>query len=177
MKFRGTDHQKGEYPFTIIGGRGVVVIPLSAIQLRQKSSNVRPSAGNADLDSMCGGGFFRDSVILVSGATGTGKTLTVTQFLQGGALKGERCLLLAFEESREQLFRNASGCGLDFEQMERDGMLRVVCDYPEVNGLEDWLIAIQATVKNSSRRASRWTVCRRWSVWGVPRHSESSSSA
>ena len=95
---------------------------------------------------MCGGGFFRDSVILVSGATGTGKTLTVTQFLQGGAAKGERCLLLAFEESREQLFRNARGWGFDFEQMERDGMLRVVCDYPEVNGLEDWLITIQATV-------------------------------
>jgi circadian clock protein KaiC len=147
VKFRGTDHQKGEYPFTIIGNGGVVVIPLSAIQLRQKSSNVRISAGNPDLDSMCGGGFFRDSIILVSGATGTGKTLTVTQFLQGGAVKGERCLLLAFEESREQLFRNASGWGFDFEQMERDGMLRVVCDYPEVNGLEDWLITIQATVE------------------------------
>ena len=146
LKFRGTDHQKGEYPFTIIAGEGVVVIPLSAIQLRQKSSNVRTSSGNAELDAMCGGGFFRDSVILVSGATGTGKTLTVTQFLQGGAAKGERCLLLAFEESREQLFRNASGWGVDFDAMEREGLLRVVCDYPEVVGLEDWLITIQRTV-------------------------------
>ena len=146
MKFRGTDHQKGEYPFTIIADGGVVVIPLSAIQLRQKSSNVRISSGNDELDKMCGGGFFRDSIILVSGATGTGKTLTVTQFLQGGAAKGERCLLLAFEESREQLFRNATGWGFDFEQMERDGMLRVVCDYPEVSGLEDWLLTIQAAI-------------------------------
>ena len=70
-------------------------------------------------------------MILVSGATGTGKTLTVTQFLQGGALAGERCLLLAFEESRDQLFRNAIGWGVDFEQMEKDGMLRVISDYPE----------------------------------------------
>ena len=96
---------------------------------------------------MCGGGFFRDSVILVSGATGTGKTLTVTQFLEGGANRGERCLLLAFEESREQLFRNASGWGIDFEEMERQGRLKVVCDYPEVVGLEDWLITIQKTVE------------------------------
>jgi circadian clock protein KaiC len=147
MKFRGTDHQKGEYPFTIIANGGLVVIPLSAVQLRQKSSTVRISAGNPKLDEMCGGGFFRDSIILVSGATGTGKTLTVTQFLQGGCAKGERCLLLAFEESREQLFRNASGWGFDFEQMERDGLLRVVCDYPEVNGLEDWLVTIQAAVE------------------------------
>src|SRR5439155_22864304 len=126
-----------------IEGEGIVVIPLSAIELRQHSSNVRISSGNPELDEMCGGGFFRDSVILVSGATGTGKTLTVTQFLQGGAQKGERCLLLAFEESREQLFRNATGWGVDFDQMERDGILRVVCDYPEVHGLEDWLLSIQ----------------------------------
>jgi circadian clock protein KaiC len=146
MKFRGTDHQKGEFPFTIVADEGLVVIPLSSIQLKQKSSDVRISSGNADLDRMCGGGFFRDSVILVSGATGTGKTLTVTQFLAGGAAAGEGSLLLAFEESRDQLFRNARGWGMDFDQMERDGMLRVVCDYPEVAGLEDWLIRIKAII-------------------------------
>jgi len=147
LKFRGTDHQKGEYPFTIMSGEGVVVIPLSAIELRQRSSTVRISSGNAELDKMCGGGFFRDSIILVSGATGTGKTLTVTQFLNGGARAGERSLLLGFEESREQLFRNATGWGVDFEALERDGMLHVVCDYPEVVGLEEWLITIQRAVE------------------------------
>jgi circadian clock protein KaiC len=147
LKFRGTDHQKGEYPFTIISGEGVVVIPLSAIELRQHSSNVRISSGSPELDEMCGGGFFRDSVILVSGATGTGKTLTVTQFMEGGASKGERCLLLAFEESREQLFRNATGWGVDFEKFEREGTLKLVCDYPEVAGLEEWLITIQRAVE------------------------------
>jgi len=146
LKFRGTDHQKGEYPFTIVPDGGLVVIPLSAIQLKQKSSDIRISSGNGELDEMCGGGFFRDSVILISGATGTGKTLTVTQFLNGGAAVGERCLLLAFEESREQLFRNARGWGVDFENMERSGMLRVLCDYPEVASLEDWLLTIQRTV-------------------------------
>ena len=148
LKFRGTDHQKGEVPFTIIPDGGLVVIPLSAIQLRQKSSDVRISSGSADLDEMCGGGFFRDSVILVSGATGTGKTLTVTEFLRGGAANGERCLLLAFEESREQLFRNAIGWGVDFDRMEKDGLLRVVCDYPEMTGLEDWLINIQTIIQD-----------------------------
>jgi len=147
LKFRGTDHQKGQFPFTIVAGEGIVVIPLSAIQLRQRSSDVRISSGNADLDRMCGGGFFRDSVILVSGATGTGKTLTVTQFLAGGAAAGERSLLLAFEESRDQLVRNATGWGMDFEAMERDGMLRMLCDYPEVTGLEDWLIRIKSIVE------------------------------
>ena len=146
LKFRGCDHQKGEYPFTIVPQGGVIVIPLSAMQLSMKSSNVRISSGNKELDEMCGGGFFRDSVTLVSGATGTGKTLTVSQFLQGGAAAGEKCLLLAFEESRDQLVRNANGWGFDFEKMERDGLLRVVCDYPDVSGLEDWLVTIQAII-------------------------------
>ena len=146
LKFRGCDHQKGEYPFTIIPDGGVIVIPLSAMQLSMKSSSVRISSGNKELDEMCGGGFFRDSVTLVSGATGTGKTLTVAQFLQGGAANGEKCLLLAFEESRDQLVRNATGWGFDFEKMERDGLLRVVCDYPDLSGLEDWLVTIQGII-------------------------------
>jgi len=148
LKFRGCDHQKGEYPFTIVPDGGVIVIPLSAMHLSMRSSDVRISSGNASLDEMCGGGLFRDSVTLVSGATGTGKTLTVTQFLQGGATNGERCLLLAFEESRDQLVRNATGWGFDFGQMECDGLLRVVCDYPDVSGLEDWLVTIQAAIRD-----------------------------
>lgn len=147
LKFRGTDHQKGQFPLTIAPDTGVVVIPLSGMQLRQKSSNLRVSSGNKDLDAMCGGGVFRDSVILVSGATGTGKTLTVTQFMKGGVEAGERCLLLAFEESREQLFRNAHGWGVDFDKMEQDGLLRVSCDYPEVEGLEDRLLAIERAIE------------------------------
>ncbi len=146
LKFRGTDHQKGECPFTIIPGEGIVVIPLSAIELKQRSSDRRVTSGNNDLDAMCGGGFFRDSIILVSGPTGTGKTLITTGFIAGGADRGERCLLLAFEESREQLVRNASGWGIDYERMEAEGKLKVVCAYPEAASLEDHLIWIKKLI-------------------------------
>ncbi|MCF8228574.1 MAG: circadian clock protein KaiC [Bacteroidales bacterium] len=146
LKYRGTMHQKGEYPFTIIPGEGLTVIPLSAIELEQKSSNVRISSGNQELDKMCGGGFFRDSIILVSGATGTGKTLTATEFMAAGTKKKEPSLLFAFEESREQLFRNAIGWGIDFENLERKGLLKVVCVYPETAGLEDHLINIKSII-------------------------------
>lgn len=145
LKLRGTDHAKGEYPFTITD-QGVVVIPLSAIVLEQRSSDKRATSGIADLDEMCGGGFFQDSIILVSGATGTGKTLSVAHFIQGAASAGQRCLLMAFEESREQLIRNATGWGLDFESMERAGLLKVVCAYPEMQGLEDHLLSMQKVV-------------------------------
>src|ERR671915_298279 len=49
IKFRGTDHQKGQFPFTIIEGVGGVVIPLSAIELKQKSSELRITSGTPEL--------------------------------------------------------------------------------------------------------------------------------
>ncbi len=147
LKYRGTTHQKGEFPFTVTSDSGVVVLPLSAMELRQRSSNVRIKSGNDELDRMCGGGFFRDSIILVTGATGTGKTLISTQFIDGGFRSDERCLLFAFEESHDQLFRNASGWGVDFERMEAQGQLRVVCIYPEAASLEDHLISIKRHVQ------------------------------
>lgn len=145
LKLRGTSHQKGEYPFSI-NERGVIVIPLSAMQLRQKSTTLRITSGNGELDAMCGGGFFRDSIILVSGATGTGKTLMVTAFTAGGIEQGERCLTFCFEESREQFFRNAAGWGFDFEELERKGHLKVVTDYPEIMPLEDHLLRMKAII-------------------------------
>lgn len=148
LKFRGTEHSKGEFPFTVTPDRGIVVIPLSAIELKQRSSDIRVSSGIGELDEMCGGGFFRDSIILISGATGTGKTLAVAHFIKGAAAANEKVLLLAYEESREQLIRNATGWGLDFESMERAGLLQVVCDYPEVKGLEDHLITIKKHIKD-----------------------------
>jgi circadian clock protein KaiC len=56
-------------------------------------------------------------------------------------------LLFAFEESREQLTRNARGWGVDFKQMEKDGKLKVVCEYPESAGLEDHLITIKKIIE------------------------------
>jgi circadian clock protein KaiC len=147
LKYRGTNHQKGEYPFTIIPRQGVVIIPLSAIELEQHSSNIRITSGSDELDKMCGGGFFRDSIILVSGATGTGKTLMVTEFMAGGVLNDERCLVFAFEESREQLFRNATGWGVDFQKMEKEGKLKVVCRYPETTGLENHYVEMYGEMR------------------------------
>jgi circadian clock protein KaiC len=131
----------------VIPGEGVVVIPLSENKLQQKSSTVRVTSGNEVLDEMCGGGFFRDSILLVSGATGCGKTLLVTMFVGAGQKRDDRCLLFAFEESREQLFRNATGWGMDFEAMEQEGRLKVVCEYPEVMGLEDHLIRMKKEIE------------------------------
>lgn len=148
LKFRGATHHKGEYPFTIDSEDGVTIIPLSAIELKQRSSQIRVSSGVSELDEMCAGGMYRDSIILVSGATGTGKTLMVSQYVKAAIEAGERALLFGAEESREQLTRNAASWGVDFEKAERDGLLRIICRYPEVMGLEDHLLQIKRDIRD-----------------------------
>ncbi len=148
LKIRGSTHQKGEYPFTIDPEDGVSIIPLSAIELKQKSSDIRVSSGVEELDKMCGGGMYRDSIILVSGATGTGKTLMVSQYVKAAIQAGERAMVFGAEESREQLTRNAASWGVDFEKAERDGLLRIVCRYPEVMALEDHLLQMKRDIRD-----------------------------
>jgi circadian clock protein KaiC len=146
LKFRGAPHQRGEVPFTITD-QGVVVLPLTAQELTQGSSTVRIPSGVPELDRMCNGGYFRDSIVLVSGATGTGKTLLVTHFIDGGFRSNERCLLFAFEESRDQLIRNALAWGVDFAKMEREGLLRIVNQYPHAMPMEDHLLHMSDLVE------------------------------
>lgn len=143
LKFRGTTHRKGEYPFTIDSQHGVTVLPMSAIELTQKSSALRLSSGVAALDRMCDGGWYRQSVVLVSGATGTGKTLMSMGFIKAAIAVGERVLLIAAEESRDQLRRNAAAWSIDLDAAEEAQLLRVVCRYPEVMSLEDHLLHIK----------------------------------
>jgi circadian clock protein KaiC len=145
LKLRGTTHMKGEYPFTITND-GINIFPLGAMRLTQRSSNVRISSGIETLDRMCGGGFFKDSIILATGATGTGKTLLVSKFLEEGCRRGERAILFAYEESRAQLSRNAYSWGINFEEMEKKGLLKLFCNYPESAGLEDHLQMIKTEI-------------------------------
>ena len=54
--------------------------------------------------------------------------------------------MFAYEESRAQLSRNASSWGIDFEEMERKGLLKLLCSYPESAGLEDHLQMIKSEI-------------------------------
>lgn len=148
LKMRGTSHHKGEFPFTVsLEAGGVSIIPLASIELNQPSSSERISLGDAELDRICAGGLYRDSVTLLGGATGTGKTLLGYHFLAAGGTAGERSLLLAFEEGHEQIMRNARGWGMDFRLQEEAGTLRVAPAYPETAGLEDHLVRIKGLVE------------------------------
>ena len=146
LKMRGADHHKGEHPFTITPTRGLTTLPIVGMGLGQFSSDERVSSGVTGLDRMLGGGIFEGSSSLVSGATGCGKTL-ITAHFAGATKPDERCVLFGFEESRDQLVRNAKSWGIDFPTLEEQNRLRIVARYPESNGIERHLQLIQDEVE------------------------------
>ena len=147
VKFRGLQHRTGEWIFTIDPREGIVVIPLAFLTPRDYASQTRVSSGNAELDRMCDGGFFTDAIALVTGPTGTGKTLMSLSFAAAAVRAGERCLLCTFDETRERLFRNATGWGLDLCDMEASGLLRIISDFPEIASLEDHFLQLRRAIE------------------------------
>lgn len=146
LKMRGAMHHKGDVPFTVVPGQGMVVLPVREPEQAGNAGDERMTTGDADLDAMIGGGLLRGSCTLMTGPTGTGKTLLATQFLYAGAAAGERVVLFAYEETREQVLRNARGWGHDLARHEEEGRLLIVPLYPEVASLDDHLVEIKATV-------------------------------
>ncbi len=147
LKMRGAMHHKGEVSFTILPGQGLLVLPMVRMHTGEVGEPHRVSIGSTGIDAMLDGGVFSGSSMIVSGPTGTGKTLLATQFVAAAAAVGERALLLAFEESHDQVLRSARGWGHDFAQLETDGLLHVAAAYPDVASLDDHLVEIEALVR------------------------------
>ena len=136
VKYRGSAHGTNEYPF-LIDDQGMSVLPVTAAGLDYGASDEVVSSGIPGLDAMLGeGGFYRGSSILLSGVAGTGKTTIGAHFIDAACRRGERCLFFVFEESAEQICRNALSVGLDLRQHVDGGLLRFEAARPSLYGLE-----------------------------------------
>ncbi len=65
-------------------------------------------SGIPGLDQIPNGGFPESTVILLSGAPGTGKTLFSLSYLLEGAKKNEKCFYLSLSEKEDELLRACS---------------------------------------------------------------------
>jgi circadian clock protein KaiC len=93
--------------------------------------------GIKGLDEMLLGGFLPQTANLVEGAPGTGKTTIGMQFIYNGITQfDEPGLIITFEEFPQQYYHDAAAFGWDFEQLEKDGKLRVIMTSPEVSRLD-----------------------------------------
>lgn len=142
VKYRGSRHETNEFPF-LIGVDGIFLLPVTSMGLDYGVTTARISTGIPRLDTMLGGrGYFRGSSILVTGTPGTGKTSIASTFADAACRRGERCIYIAFEEGREQIFRNMRSIGIDLGTWAAKGILRVHAERPTVAGLETHILTI-----------------------------------
>ena len=141
-KYRRSAHYKGEYPCTITT-RGLAVFPLDAKERPGDEQVERYSSGVTGLDDMTRGGWLRNSIIIVRGPTGSGKTMLAGLYARAGASRGERVVYYGFEETRPILLRNYREIGMDMDPAIRAGNLKVICRYPEATSLEDLLVDLR----------------------------------
>src|SRR5688500_10180568 len=141
-KYRRSAHYKGEYPCTITT-RGLAVFPLDAKEYPEVEHVERYSSGVAGLDEMTHGGWLRNSIIIVRGPTGSGKTMLAGLYARAGASRNETVVYYGFEETRPILLRNYREIGMPMEPMIEAGHLKVICRYPEATSLEDLLVDLR----------------------------------
>jgi KaiC/GvpD/RAD55 family RecA-like ATPase len=87
----------------------------------------RVPTGISGLDELIEGGFPKNSRILVSGGTGSGKSIFCLQYLVNGFTKyGDRGVYVSLEEPLNEVRRNASHFGWDLAKLEKEGGLVLV---------------------------------------------------
>ena len=143
LKLRGGSHQKGEQLFTIqpaarADRRAAGVARTSTTSVVRHAPDHRHRRARHDVQRRL---LRQARSILVTGPTGTGKSLLSTHFVAGGTHRGRaRVAAVVRGEPRASSCATPRAGGYDFEQMEADGKLRIVAASPESASLEDHLL-------------------------------------
>ncbi|MFH1500830.1 MAG: ATPase domain-containing protein [archaeon] len=81
----------------------------------------RVHSGVQGFDKLISGGFEENSVNLLVGNSGSGKTIFAVQFLIEAMNKGECCLYITFEEKKDEFYSNMMKFGWDLDKYEKEG--------------------------------------------------------
>jgi circadian clock protein KaiC len=118
----------------------------------------RVPTGIPKLDELLEGGFPTNSMVLLVGYPGAGKTTFSAQFLYNGATKDRaRGVYVCFAETKDTFLRNMLSFGWDFERLEQEGRIAILdLSVTRESGLQKNLDTIMETM--SSLDASRLVI-------------------
>ncbi|CAA7619580.1 circadian clock protein KaiC [Magnetospirillum sp. UT-4] len=123
-KARGTPVTTNRFPLAITEA-GLELL-YQDVNSRHQVFSDRISSGVERLDTMMGGGMYRGSTALISGAPGTAKTTLAGAMVNAVCCRGERALFVSFDEAEDQIVRNLASVSLDLGRHREAGLLRMV---------------------------------------------------
>ncbi len=124
VKYRGSNFFSGEVTF-LLSSDGAEIIAFPKNDYNHIASKERISSGIPRLDNMLGGGYYRGSAILLSGAPGTSKSTLGGMFMLAACERGENCLYVSFDESISEIIRNLKSVNIDLEPYLNNGQLHI----------------------------------------------------
>ena len=147
IKYRGSDYGKNEYPF-FISHDGIHFNPISDTTMQYESASRRISSGSTSLDALLGGGYRAGTCILISGATGTGKTSIACTFTDSACGEGQKVLYVSYEESPHSMVQDMLSIGIDLRPAIEGSTLKLISVMPESTGIEEQLFHILTAMKS-----------------------------
>jgi circadian clock protein KaiC len=131
QKMRGTDHSQDSFPLVLNDGGVEIYSPRVTIRRDAKADakglGSRVKTGIKNLDSLLGSDIPSGSSLLISGVTGTGKTLLALEAIYRGAKEfNEKGLFISFEETEERLLASARSLGWNLKREIERGMIEIL---------------------------------------------------
>lgn len=146
LKYRGSGFAEAEVPI-LIGPQGLDVANLGAMEMDYPASRERVSTGVARLDQMLRGGYHRGSSVLITGAPGTTKSTLSGAFVEAACRRGERALLVSFDESANEIVRNLASVSIDLAPHLAGGSLLIHAARTEAGSAEMHLVTLRRLIE------------------------------
>lgn len=151
LKYRGSPHVLNEVPF-VIGPAGIEVGSSNGVHPEPQPFKERISAGVGGLDAMLGGGLFRGTNAVITGSSGTGKSMLSGAFIESAGRRGERALFISFDENSADIVRDLASIGLDLAPHLASGLLRMEAIRTESASSEEHFMRIKRLITEQQPR-------------------------
>lgn len=128
IKLRGQPSVMGRHTYDI-SYDGLRVFPRTLGLTRPKeiaADRARIPFGVPSLDTLLGGGIAEGASVLLTGESGTGKSILAAHFIAEGIRNQVPCVVGVFEECAQEFVLRGRRFGFEFEAAEESGLLTVL---------------------------------------------------
>ncbi len=125
IKMRGTAFRGGFHDYVIRRG-GLTVFPrLVAADHVAEVPGEPCKTGSAELDDLLGGGLDRGTSTMLIGPSGVGKSTVALTCVTAAVARGEKVLMLSFDETTGVLSRRARGLAMPIDDAVASGAIQI----------------------------------------------------